>query len=267
FADNTDRFETIGIYIGEGDDVRLKSNDLALCRKIQDKMAPALRKKSMEYTFKYTPKRFKVCKRGDGIGKLYDLAERPLLYLYIHYSRKKEYDKAIKASRQMFVLGWHMMNERVRGDMVAAGMELQKSAVGNLQALYRKTGKNDRAKACGNYLADLSPCLREYNRKLKLICTLASRDDGTQGPHSGDIFNIIENDKDRTFKVEAILMLGLLKDNDVNNRGNMRAINNYLKEHANSGDPYIKAAAKVANSCTKDDIQRWIISGDDEEEN
>ena len=267
FADNKDELESIKYYMGKGENVRLKSADLALCKQIQDKMAPALQKKSMEYTFKYTPKRFKICSPYiAGMRKLYNLAEVPLQYLYVHYLRKKEYSKAIKVSRQQFVLGWHMMNERVRGDIVAAGMELQQATARDLQALYKETGKTDRAKACQKYLAEMSPCLREYNRKLGLICTLKRRADGVQGPHSGDMFNIIENDKDRTFKVEAILMLGLLKDND-SNRGNLRAINKYLKEHVNSSDPFIKAAAEVADSCTKEDIQRWVTGSDDEDEN
>ena len=231
----------------------LTPDELALCNEVYDKLKPAIRCESMRYTFVHTAKELRVSAFAKGVEELLGLND-VLECLAEHYRRTENYKQVVTVNEHRLVLGWHMMNERARMQMVTAGMDIMQAALMYLETFHGEIGKPGRAEAAGEYNADISTARAAMDAKRKIVWTLAEREDGKKAPQPGDLFRIIEHDQDRTWRVEAILALAVLRHTDRDHRGNMRKINALLDQAAGSDDELIRAAAEVARTRTKEQI-------------
>jgi hypothetical protein len=253
---NDEDFKRIWQKLADSHKTTLNENELAMCNTLLLRMKPAMGKKEMRYTLVYTPSQLKISAFADGSDDLFRLWE-VLECLRTHYERTNQTDKAIKLTQHELVLGWHMMNERARANMVQTGLTIQKHAAQILAENYRQKKDNAKAQAAQNYRDEIAGIDGEYTRKFRFVWTLKRRSDGKQGPNPGDIFNIIENDQDRAWRVEGLLMVGWLKFSEKSNRGNMRAIKNFWQQYSASDDPLLRAAAEISKTATKAQIETW----------
>lgn len=74
-------------------------------------------------------------------------------------------------------------------------------------------------------------------------------------PSVGDLLRVAELDEDRTFRLEAVLQMGVVRWTKANNRGDLRAIRNALAGYVHDKDPLIAAAAKAANAMTREQVR------------
>ena len=221
-----------------------------VCVKISELMDPGTKKVKMEYTFVFTPKKLKVLFTPDGIDELRTLADA-LDNLCIHYSRSGEVDKVINAAVQEFVLGWHMMSERARAGMVMEGISIQIRAMGSLEDAYKQKKDTDKVKSCAAYRKELGNAYDVLHKKMSVLWI-------PEGSVPGDAYNIIENDKDRACRVDAILALGIQKFTAKGHRGNDRVREEFLEQYSNNNDELLRAAAESARNCTNAQIEEWF---------
>lgn len=231
----------------------LTSQELALCNQVYEKLKPAIHKKDMRYTFVHTPKALNVSAFADGVDELMGL-NYVLECIAEHYRRTEKPRPVVTVNQHRLVLGWHMMNERARMQMVAAGMDVMEAALMFLETYYPEIGKDTQAEAADEYRSQIALARSAMETKRKIVWTLEARADGKNAPQPGDLFNIIENDQDRTWRVEALLALAVLRHTEKDHRGNMRKINELLDSYAASDDDLLRVAAEVAKTRTKEQI-------------
>jgi len=208
---------------------------------IAARVADGAQKKEMKYTLVHTPKKFQVGYFYEPADALRNISAAVTLLATQHYARK-EYDEARKALQDAFVIGWHMMNERSRMDLVRIGLGIQRDAVAGLVTLYEKwpdEGGGEKISALSDYDRQLRRLGDSYDDKRRVIWVLG------KGASPGDVFNIIENDEDRACRVQALLYLGVLRFTAAT-RGDRRKTRKLIDKYAASDDLIEKAAAVAA---------------------
>ncbi len=200
-------------------------------------------KKEMRFTLIQTPDEFEV---GYSYKPAQDLLDvyTALSGLAIASTNRGQFAKARKIMQDIFTLGHHMTAERARVDMVRKGLYIQSAAVGGLITLHKRSGQSDkdalsRLKEYQQAIDDLQDF---YDAKTRIVWTLSN-------VQPGDIFNVAVNDADRSFRVQAILYLGVLRYNAVND-GDARWANKLIEQFSGQDDPFIRAAAKAAAELT-----------------
>ena len=73
-------------------------------------------------------------------------------------------------------------------------------------------------------------------------------------PHPGDVFNVVENDKDRTWRVEALLVCGVIRL-AAREEGDIQAANKLVEKSCSSPDEFERAAAEAAKKMTRQDLE------------
>jgi len=249
YRENTEEFRE-GCDLVDREQGLLRAYQLDKFEKLLKLIAPGSLKKDMLFTFVYTPKQLKVTAQADGRDDLQNLADA-LDGLCVHKYREGKIGQAIAAATSEFVLGWQMMNERRRADIVLAGMDIQSRACERLAVCYRKKGDKDKAAAAGQQAATIAQAGKKFAEKFRVVWAAKA--------NPGDIFNIIDNDADRTWQLEGILALGVLKFTAKGQAGDMEVLEKHLARADASDDELTKAAAKVARECTKQQIQSWAV--------
>ncbi|MFW5841142.1 MAG: hypothetical protein ACOCZE_11220 [Planctomycetota bacterium] len=164
---------------------------------------------------------------------------------------KGQYDEAHTILQGAFTVGWHMAEERARAEVFRAGIQRQFDALRLMELNHQLAGKEDKLDAIRSYGIALQEVNGKISRKWQLI--------HSHDPHPGDMINIIENDQDRVWKIESLLILGPLKFLEEGHEGNLAKINSLLDEYSNSGDPLIADAASKAKQFNKEDAKRFGI--------
>lgn len=241
-------FEAMHALLENDENALLDISRMELCRTILKTLAPAAKKRTMTYTFVHTPTALKVSAFPDGAKDFEHLAD-VLECLIEHYRRTKQLGQAIEPARVLFWMGWHLMNERARFFLVASGMEYQNAAGETLLEAYKNAGDAKKLEAMENYLSELRTAHQLTMAKQKIVWNYNA--------HAGDVFHIVENDKDRAWRVEGTLALGVLKFRQKGHRGNLRKIDQLLEAARTDPEELIRAAAEVARSCTAEEITRW----------
>ena len=211
-------------------------------KRIAARVAAGAKKREMKYTFVYTPKELEVgyvYPPARGFGDL-DACLKGLLNYYVF---SKETDKAIEVLKSGVVMGWHMTGEKTMLHMVRRGLGVQVPMLNSLHDLIRMRDgrRSDTAGGVSEYLAAVEALRDWYATKHKIVWSAS--------PEAGDIFNVIENDKDRPCRIQAILSLGLLRHGGAG-RGDKRKTQQLIEEYAASDDPLFAAAAKAARDMT-----------------
>ncbi len=248
YNQHREEFEAMFDRLRNDEIATLDLTDLELCRTLLQLLEPAANKKEMAYTFVYTPTDLKVSAFADGATD-FERLSNTLQTVAEHYKRTNQLAESVKPAQALFIMGWHMMNERRRYQIVASGMDYQNVAIQILQEAYRNADDAEKLQAAESYLSELVFAHKLTTDKQSIVWTF--------DPKPGDIFNIIENDKDRTWRIEGTLALGMLKLRQKGNRGNMRKIEQLFTTTQAGDDEIIRAAGKVAQSCTSDQITSW----------
>lgn len=152
------------------------------------------------------------------------------------------------------LFGWHICQHRVRHPVFYHGVQTQLSAVDNLIHLYEKAGQTNKAKVVDKYRSGLRAMANALEKKFRIIKRLNA--------HMGDLVHVIENDPDRMWRIEAILVLGFrrytITAKEVQGYYQVKVeqdrAQKLLTRMSNDSDPYIAAAAKVALDLKKEQV-------------
>jgi hypothetical protein len=238
------------------------------CKEIAAHVAAGARKKTMEYTFRYTPKQLKIRYRHKHADHLYKVAVS-VQQVYMMHKARMEFPQAEKPLQHMFVLGIHLFQERSLPYVSTTGLDIQLAALKWLQELYNAWpgAPRHRLALIGQYEHQLS-VIRELCRKKRqwLWDNIPATDPRTGDPilAPGDVFNIAEHDQDRAWRVQAIIALGPMKYR-ITGRGDSRKTRKLIEWFLMSKDPLEEAAAQAASKMTQDEFRGLGTADDDEE--
>ena len=101
--------------------------------------------------------------------------------------------------------GYHIEQERVRYSQTMTGVALQKRACRMLLQVYKQTQQAAKAQPVEEYIQALQ--MLQDKLEGKASSTIARLEDAS--PPAGVMFWLVDNDKDRMWQIEGILMLGL----------------------------------------------------------
>jgi hypothetical protein len=226
---------------------------LALLGKVAAHVADAAAKKNMSFYFRLTPKEIKrpyFAVEADRFQELYDVLD-VLVRHHVLVGGEQEYPKAEKCLYHALVMGRHMVDERARFDIVSQGLVIQESACDTLIALYRMWKKPDRADAVKAYKGGLVEITRQYAALRGVVWGIASP---WRCPHPGDVFNLAANHADRAIRVEAIVVLGIIRHGQIG-RGDQWIVRKLIDKYLKSEDELEAAAAKAADEMTQEDLR------------
>jgi len=222
------------------------------CREIADLVAAGAKKAEMRYTFVFTPTKLKPYYQRQYARDLYQISI-PTQQCYLLHLERKEYAQAEKRMQDMLILGWHMFSERAVPDMSVQGLDIMKVAVKRLQELYNvwPDGPTDKIASLRTYENELSEISELARQKRKILWDSLPSAVGTSRDQffPGDVLNMAENEKDRAWKVQAILTLGAMKYR-APSRGDKKKLQSLIRQYLGSEDPIIQAAAKYADKMT-----------------
>lgn len=214
---------------------------VAALKQIDSLVAGAMNKSAMKFVLsKYTTQQLEVDYWYKPAVRLEYLGDA-LGALATYYVLRGDADRAAEVLKHRVVLGWHMVNERALLYMVIYGLRLQVEALNALEDVYRTAG--------GAYLPRIIG-VREYCDSLLDVRSAMKRKraviwPGNCQPSPGDIFNIVENDADRSCRVQGVLALAFLRFTTAN-RGDRNYTDELIARYVKSDEPLLAAAARAA---------------------
>jgi len=219
---------------------------IASLEKIRAHVASGAKKAKMEYLTKHTPKKLQVSWRQEEINHLHDMfGAVDLLGEYYRLNGRLDDAKALYGD--MLVGGWHMVKARSHPYVVMIGQQIQGKAINGLSKSHKAADDtqpmDEYRYALRRYLGALNDFQAEYKEKLKILRKAK--------PIPGDVWNIAKNDKDRAWKVQAILAMGLVRFTHSDSKANAKHNDALLEEFLKTGDPLEKAAAQAAKNYTE----------------
>ena len=154
--------------------------------------------------------------------------------------------RAIEAAQSVWVLGRRAFENNKRLYNRSTGLVLMIDAGQMLYAWSTEVDSLDPAKI-EPWADGLKSVERAFRKKEELI--------KGHEPHVGDLLNIAHHDADPTFRIAAILKLGVVKFNP-GNRGNARVVDQTLAAAVNDPEPLIAQAAKAAQDLTEAELRQ-----------
>lgn len=248
--------------------------DFKACRDLADIVAEGAKKAEFRYTFVMTPKKLKPYFQVDYAREMHDIAIGTHQCFLVHMDRK-EYPQAEKRLQQMFILGWHMFNERTLADMSMQGIDVMLATMSRqgddlpgFQELYQRwpEGPKDRIRSIDEYANELRGILEDDKKKKRLLWDSLPLNFSKAGDqfYPGDVLVMAEKEEDHAWKVQAVLTLGPMKYRAVG-RGDVKMALSLIQKYLRSEDQLLKAAAECSNDMTKDQYQRLgLIEKEDE---
>jgi len=167
--------------------------------------------------------------------------------LLIKAGRSAEAEALLKA---MIAFGCHIEQERLRLPAVLTGLGLQKLAAKRLFRLYDQSGQAGKAEAVKRYLDALQRVQGRLIEKARLTVARLERD----SPPTAELIWLTKHDRDRMWRIEAALALGLAKW-AAPSSADRAAARARLRAMANDPDPAIQAAAKAALAIAPEDLR------------
>ena len=240
---------------------------LKACKDIAAFVANGVKKKSMQYTFQYSPKRLKFSYHQPHSIPLFKVAVAVHQCFQVHRDRK-EYAEAEKHVQQMMIFGAHLVNERVLPHVGWQGIEIQTTAIERLQQLYRLWDKapRGRLRSIDRYGEALRLVSANFRKKKKILWdNIPATDPVTLQPvlSPGDIFNVALNDQDRAWRAQAIIALGAVKFR-ITGRGDLKMARKLIKRSLVSKEAVIKAAGEAADRLTIEEFRHSGTNFDEE---
>ena len=247
-----DYYRAVEIYLDEVADGDEVSN--AAQERMHEHIAAGAHKQQMNHTLRYWPTELRVRMRYkerydgqmDPADTLHDIAQQMVVYAQ-RAQRYGSRERAEQVLQDTFVLGWHMMEERGRPYMVIQGIAIQQQALQALAALYEDWG--DARAAQLRALQANAGAWDAIRRSIDAKRSVLDR----REPHPGDVFNMAENEQDPAWRMQAILLLGVIKLTTTGGDASyaLRLIDRYEA----SDDPILAAAARAARAYSRDDLK------------
>lgn len=202
----------------------------------------AATKSDMRYIFVHTPQTFEVGINYEPINVLQDMA-LGLDRLGTHYFFQKRYADSERVFLALLAMGRHMVAERSRVCLVQDGLMQQGLMMDRLIELYGKWDDAHRARLDDLYAyrTQVSEARNFYQNKFSTLWKFP--------PSPGDALRVAAGDKDRAWRIQGILQMGVLRFG-APQRGDQRALAKILDKYRNSSDPMEAAAAKAAAELT-----------------
>ena len=223
---------------------------LKALKEVRGHVGKGAKQASMEYLVKHTSGKLQVSQRQDDVERI----GQTIYILDIlgeYYIKNKRLKDADAVYRDMFAAGWQMMKARSHIQMTLYGEDVQRTALRGMSKSIEKGLDQDtdheRRAPLNDYMSALKEFRSRYEEKWEIF--RKARLD------AGDIWNIAENDKDRTWRVQAILAMGMIKFTHPKN-ANAARNNALIEKFLNSTDPVEKAAAQAAKDYTEADFNQ-----------
>ncbi len=212
-------------------------------------LAEGAKQASMDFLTKHASGQLKVSKHSDEVQRLGDAFD-VLDMLGDYYSKNERHEDAKTTFEVMFITGWHMTNDRCHTHMVMSGPDIQHKALNGLSRTMPKDldpeEVNKRRGPMREYIHALNDFTEKYEDKIAVFL---------KNPFdAGDVWNIVNNDKDRAWRVLGILAMGIIKHTHLPKR-NASYNNSLIEKFLKSEDPLEKAAAEAAKAYTEADFQ------------
>jgi hypothetical protein len=226
----------------------LDAETVELLKALNRHLAAGAQKAHMQYTFVHTPKAFEVGFFVPQARKLQNVADA-LRALYHLHRQREAFSRAEAVAENLFMLGRHMDRERIRVNMVVAGLDLQQMALGYLGAVWAEdpNANRDKLRRIDRAGRALDRVFEAYRMKRNAVWQ--------NPPNPGDVYKVLEEDEDRAWRVQALLMLGVIRFTHAKFRGDTRVTRKLIEEYLHSDDPYLAAAAKAAHEFTEKDFK------------
>jgi len=213
-------------------------------------------KETMKYVFVHTARDegLRVGRRIEA-GNDFIAIAKVLMAVTEYYYHRGEFEQSLAPQENMLVMGWHMFNERAHVDMMYQGLIIQNDALQTLIPTYEDLGYADKAGRAREYRSSVRQLMDRIEEKLDVIMPPA---DQNRLANPGDVFNVARNDRDRAWRVQAVLALGIMKaqPQGVMARADERITRKLIEKFLNDPEPLIRAAAEAARDLT--------LSGDSE---
>lgn len=208
------------------------------------------RKQQMQYTDNYcqaidwTSRRFPHYKAFELISR-YCLVKEKML---VEAGQTDEAEALLKA---LMVFGYQIQQERVRLQGILTGLGIQSQAGGTLLQLYKQSKQEEKAKAVQAYLA----ALREVQERVdaKAGKTVSRLD--VDSPPTAELMWVVENDRDRMWRIEAALTLGLTKWT-APRTADRDASREKLQQLQQDPDPLVREAAAAGLAISPEDVRK-----------
>ena len=170
----------------------------------------------------------------------------------LQYVKEGKTQDAVKTYNAQVIFGYRLWKNGVYRAARHAGQGALGEGLGGLALTYKEakdTPKMELAKELSEKKTALS---RKWVKKEQITQRLNEC-------LIGDLGNLALNDKDRTWRIQGAMWLGVAQWTSAG--GNQRkAIQNFLKNHAkNSKDPLFAQACKDALAISREDIQRFPV--------
>ena len=237
------------------------------CKQIAEHVAAGAKKRSMQYSFLYSPKTLKVRYRHRHADQLYKVSVAVHLLYQIRLQRK-EYPEAEKLLKDLFVMGNHMLTEHTLAQVESEGAFLLGVVVGRFQELYSKWDQAPRGllPRIREYEVSINKISENFRQKKTMLWDDIPAADSTGKPKllAGDVFNVAENDQDRAWRVQAIMALGPVKFR-VTSRGDIKKARDLIAHYLRSKDEVLCAAAKAADDLTREQFRTMATDFDENE--
>jgi|GEM_PF-3114708 len=199
----------------------------------------------MNYLAQHASGKLQVSKRQEEVERLGQTID-VLDILGDYYIANKRLKDANAMYRDMFVAGWHMVQAHSHMHMTLYGQDIQATALNgmskSMERLEDKKADYEQRLPLRNYLDALNEFKIKYEEKSMVFHKPRLQ--------AGDIWNIAENDKDRAWRVQAILGMGMIRFTHPS-KANTARNNAMIEKFLNSGDPVEKAAAQAAKAYTE----------------
>ena len=201
------------------------------------------KKGSMKYVFVHTEKELSVKRFYPPADELNAVAN-VVVYVSHFHANRGEADRQIELLKALCVFGWHLYEERAHPVMMNYGLGFQMDAANFLSMKYKEQGLTELAADADAYSKAVTALLTRFDDKMTLLWNTK--------PAPGEIFYVAEHDKDKAWRVRAILSLGVLKftSTGADRRYNKNLIIKYMKD----SDPMIAAAARAARNLMLSDF-------------
>ncbi len=153
--------------------------------------------------------------------------------------------KAAQALSALLVFGHRLWRRGLFVDVRTSGLSDIASAAAGLRMVYRAGPTKDQAKfdSASKLMKATDKAGRRWYAKVKIVDSLT--------PNPGDMANIVRHDQDLSWRIDALLELGIARWNTRNVR-RADAIAGFLEQRTHDPNHWIRAAAKVAYSMTAD---------------
>ena len=210
--------------------------------KVLEHVTAGAAKKEMQFT---APGDIAVRYADDRAARLVRVSEALGLLANVYYAAK-DYEKVERVLRAKLVMGWHMAGEHVRATMCLGGLEVQGRAAGTMVMVYDKWNKDDRAevrKAAAEYVSAVGKASKAYRGKFFQVWKVT--------PEPDNVFAVAEADKDRAWRVEAMLLCGVIRFTHSDDADVRKSATKWIGAGAKDADPFVKAAAAAARDLTK----------------